>query len=141
VPDSCTVILNSRGTAPGMWFERNKKIFVSMPGVPHEMKGMMTDSVLPRLPEYFTLPFIISRTLLTAGIGESFLAETIKEFETALTAYNRLANLPNYGMVRLRITAIGQERAANEREISDSFDHLKELVREHLVTDADETLP
>jgi len=76
VPDVCTVIPNKRGTAPGMWFEKNEKIFISMPGVPHEMKGMMTLSVLPKLKERFALPPIIHRTLLTAGIGESFLAET-----------------------------------------------------------------
>ncbi|MEJ7682010.1 MAG: molybdopterin-binding protein [Segetibacter sp.] len=86
VPDVCTVIQNKRGTAPGMWFERNLggekdfKIFVSMPGVPNEMKGMMTDFVLPRLPSMFSLPAVVHRTLLTAGIGESYLAEKNKGF-------------------------------------------------------------
>jgi nicotinamide-nucleotide amidase len=104
VPDSCTVIQNKRGTAPGMWFEKNGCIFVSMPGVPHEMKGMMTDDVIPTLLQRFQLPYIAHRTLLTAGIGESFLAEHIKTFEEALPPSIKLAYLPNYGMVRLRLT-------------------------------------
>src|SRR6478735_3811530 len=81
IPDVCSVIQNKRGTAPGMWFEKEEKIFISMPGVPHEMKGMMTSSVLPKLKDRFALPPIIHRTLLTAGIGESFLAERITDFE------------------------------------------------------------
>jgi nicotinamide-nucleotide amidase len=75
VPDVCTVIQNKRGTAPGMWFEKNGKIFVSMPGVPHEMKGMMINNVLPELQQRLNLQPILHRTLVTAGIGESFLAE------------------------------------------------------------------
>jgi nicotinamide-nucleotide amidase len=78
VPDNCTVIHNRRGTAPGMWFEKQGKIYVSMPGVPNEMKGMMTGHVLPALKERFHLPPIVHRTLVTAGIGESFLAERIQ---------------------------------------------------------------
>src|ERR1700733_8813457 len=78
VPDVCKVIQNKRGTAPGMWFEKEGKIFVSMPGVPHEMQAMMTDEVLPELKKRFILPFILHKTLLTAGVGESFLAEHIK---------------------------------------------------------------
>src|SRR5882757_2911758 len=91
VPDVCTVIPNNRGTAPGMWFEKEGRIFVSMPGVPNEMKGMMSDSVLPSIQQRFGLPFIAHRTLLTAGIGESFLADHISAFETALPSYIRLA--------------------------------------------------
>ena len=78
VPDTCTVIPNKRGTAPGMWFEKDGKIFVSMPGVPHEMKGMMTDYVIPHLQQYFTFPFKDHRTLITFGIGESFLQKPLK---------------------------------------------------------------
>ncbi|HEV9036726.1 MAG TPA: competence/damage-inducible protein A, partial [Puia sp.] len=81
VPDTCTVISNRRGTAPGMWFEKDGLIYVSMPGVPHEMKGMMTDDVLPAIQKRFSLPFIAHRTLLTAGVGESFLADHIRSFE------------------------------------------------------------
>jgi nicotinamide-nucleotide amidase len=95
VPDVCRVIQNKRGTAPGMWFEKEAGIYVSMPGVPHEMKGMMVQDVLPSLQEIFKLPPIIHRTLLTAGIGESFLAERIADFEAQLPTNIKLAYLPN----------------------------------------------
>ncbi|MDP4218486.1 MAG: molybdopterin-binding protein, partial [Bacteroidota bacterium] len=130
VPDVCTVIQNKRGTAPGMWFEKDGRIYVSMPGVPHEMKGMMNDYVLPALRERFDLPFIAHRTILTAGIGESFLAEHIAAFESALPPSIRLAYLPNYGMVRLRLTARGDDPAGITEELEGRFHALKELVEE-----------
>ena len=137
VPDTCTVIQNQRGTAPGMWFEKEGRIFVSMPGVPHEMKGMMTDSVIPNLRGRFRLPFIAHRTLLTAGIGESFLAEHIAAFETALPASIKLAYLPNYGMVRLRLTIHGEDPTALNTLLQENFDTLKGLVAEWMVADED----
>ena len=137
VPDVCTVIPNHRGTAPGMWFEKEGRIFVSMPGVPHEMKGMMTDDVIPRIRSGFKLPFIAHRTLLTAGIGESFLAEHIKTFEDNLPASIRLAYLPNYGMVRLRLTIRGDDPAALNATLQSRFDTLKALVGEWMVADED----
>jgi nicotinamide-nucleotide amidase len=140
VPDVCTVLFNSRGTAPGMWFEKNGVVFVSMPGVPHEMKGIMEKEVLPRLIETFHLPAIVHQTLLTAGIGESFLAETIQEWENALPAPLKLAYLPNYGMVRLRITGIGPEKTAITQLVQTEFDKLKTLVKPWLVTDKDERM-
>ncbi len=140
VPDTCTVIQNKRGTAPGMWFEKGGKIFVSMPGVPYEMKGMITDAVLPALQQHFTLPFIAHRTLLTAGIGESFLAEHISAFENALPPAIKLAYLPNYGMVRLRLTARGGEPAAMTKELQDRFDELRQLAAEWMVIDEDISL-
>ncbi len=140
VPDTCTVIQNRRGTAPGMWFEREGRIYVSMPGVPHEMKGMITDSVLPALRQRFQLPHIAHRTLLTAGIGESFLAEHIKLFEEALPASIKLAYLPNYGMVRLQLTIRGEDPAALDAELQQQFDRLKALVTEWMVTDEDITM-
>jgi nicotinamide-nucleotide amidase len=140
VPDVCTVIQNRRGTAPGMWFEKNGKIFVSMPGVPYEMKGMMTDDVLPELQEKFTLPHITHRTLLTSGIGESFLAEHISVFENSLPKNIKLAYLPNYGMVRLRLTANGNNKEITEQEINNQFESLKKLVAEWTVIDSDLTM-
>src|ERR1700744_995007 len=137
VPDNCTVIPNHRGTAPGMWFEKEGRIFVSMPGVPHEMKGMMTDAVIPALRQRFRLPFIAHRTLLTAGIGESFLAEHIKDFETALPASIKMAYLPNYGMVRLRLTIQGEDPVTLEALAQERFDTLKGLVAEWMVADED----
>jgi nicotinamide-nucleotide amidase len=137
VPDACTVIQNRRGTAPGMWFEKEGRIFVSMPGVPHEMKGMMTDDVLPTLRQRFQLPYIAHRTLLTAGIGESFLAEHIKTFEEALPSSIKLAYLPNYGMVRLRLTIRGEDEASADTLLQQQFNTLKGLVAEWMVTDED----
>ncbi len=125
VPDVCTVIQNKRGTAPGMWFSRNEKIFVSLPGVPHEMKGMMTDHVIPKLSEKFTLPVIIHKTLLTAGVGESFLADHIKDFETSLPKNIKLAYLPSSGMVRLRLTTSGFNKEAAKNEIESKFEILQ----------------
>jgi nicotinamide-nucleotide amidase len=140
VPDVCTVIQNKRGTAPGMWFEKGGKIFVSMPGVPNEMKGMMTDAVLPAIQEKFKMPFIAHRTLLTAGIGESFLAEHIAAFETALPPYIKLAYLPNYGMVRLRLTIQGEDPVKMNKELQEQFDAMKRLTAEWMVIDGDLTL-
>jgi competence/damage-inducible protein CinA-like protein len=137
VPDTCEVILNKRGTAPGMWFERAEKIYVSMPGVPHEMKTMMEDDVIPRLVTHFKFPHIAHRTLLTAGVGESYLADMIQEFETSLPAHIKLAYLPNYGMVRLRLSTVGFDTAAIEKEVQEYFDELQELVKSYLVTNED----
>jgi len=140
VPDVCTVIQNKRGTAPGMWFEKDGRIFVSMPGVPHEMKGMMSDYVLPELQTHFTLTAILHKTLLTAGIGESFLADHINAFETALPAHIKLAYLPNYGMVRLRLTATGDDKKILNDELQQQFDALKKLVAEWTAIDDDMTM-
>lgn len=139
VPDVCIVIQNKRGTAPGMWFEKDEKIFVSMPGVPNEMQGMMKE-VIEKLKNKFQLPVIIHKTLLTAGIGESMLAEHIKDFESALPQNIKLAYLPNYGMVRLRLSTSGYEKEAIEKEIFAQFEKLKSLTKEYLVTDEDEPL-
>ncbi|MBS1598657.1 MAG: CinA family nicotinamide mononucleotide deamidase-related protein [Bacteroidetes bacterium] len=140
VPDVCTVIQNRRGTAPGMWFEKNGRIFVSMPGVPNEMKGMMTNDVLPALQKRFVLPSIVHKTLLVAGIGESFLAEHINAFETALPHHIKLAYLPNYGMLRLRLTATGSNEKILNDELTIQFNDLKNLVSEWMVIDEDVTI-
>lgn len=137
VPDVCTVLKNERGTAPGMLFEKNGKIFISLPGVPHEMKGLMTDHVFPLLLQRFSMPHIGHRTLLTAGVGESFLAELIKDFEEALPANIKLAYLPNYGMVRLRLTSNGADAVKVEDDLDKQFAQLKQQVKEFLVVDED----
>ncbi len=140
VPDVCTVIQNKRGTAPGMWFEKEGKIFVSMPGVPNEMKGMMTDYILQRLPAMFSLPAVVHRTLLTAGIGESYLAERIKDFESALPSHIKLAYLPNFGMVRLRLTATGTNATEITQEADRLFATMQDLVTDVMVINEDKTL-
>jgi nicotinamide-nucleotide amidase len=140
VPAACTVIQNKRGTAPGMLFEKNEKIFVSMPGVPYEMKGMMTEDVIPFLKNRFVTHYISHRTLLTAGVGESSLADHISEFESALPSHIKLAYLPGYGMVRLRLTANSIQADGLEKELDHAFNKLKSLVKEWMVTDEDITL-
>lgn len=139
VPDTCQVLQNKRGTAPGMLFEKNGKLFISMPGVPHEMKGIMINNVLPTLKDRFLLLPIVHRTLLTAGIGESFLAERITEFEANLPTNIRLAYLPNYGMVKLRLSAHGND-AKTLVELEALFDMLKQQVSDVMVIDEDISL-
>lgn len=137
VPDVCTVLQNKRGTAPGMLFYKGEKIFVSMPGVPHEMQGMITDDVIPLLQSKFAVAHIAHRTLLTVGIGESSLADMIQDFEEALPASVKLAYLPNYGMVRLRLTAQGVNAAATDATLNELFEDLQQRVQQHLVTNED----
>lgn len=140
VPDTCTVIQNKKGTAPGMWFEKEGKVYVSMPGVPNEMKGMMENDVIPKLSMRFIFSHITHRTLLTAGIGESFLSEHITNFESSLPKHIKLAYLPNYGMVRLRLSSSGLDHIAIENEIQHYFDILQQQVKEWLVTNLDESM-
>ncbi len=137
VPDVCTVLKNEKGTAPGMLFEKNGVIYVSMPGVPHEMKWLMLHHVLPLIEKRFTTGFIRHKTLLTAGIGESFLAEMIADIESALPSHIKLAYLPNYGMVRLRLTASGVDETLLENELSDYFTQLLKRTKDYLVIDED----
>jgi nicotinamide-nucleotide amidase len=141
VPAACTVLHNARGTAPGMLFEKNGVTYISMPGVPHEMKGIMSDSVIPLVRKKFSGAFIRHRTLLTYGIGESALAEHIHSWETGLPPHLKLAYLPGYGMVRLRITGTGSNDSVLDNEMSEQFLLLKSLVNEWLVTDEDLTIP
>ena len=137
VPDVCTVLRNEKGTAPGMLFEKNGKVFISLPGVPHEMKWIMTNVVLPLLPKKFKTTNIAHCTLLTAGIGESFLADLVKEEEAALPSFIKLAYLPNSGMVRLRLTASGDDKALLTESLEKHFRTFKEKVKEFLVIDED----
>lgn len=128
VPDVCTVLFNRIGTAPGMWFEREGTVVVSMPGVPQEMKGLMADEVLPRLKQRFATPAIAHRTVFTIGAGESMIAERIKTFEESLPDTIKLAYLPHFGTVRLRLTATGADQEALDREIDTRFSTLCSLV-------------
>ncbi len=144
VPDICTVIQNKRGTAPGMIFFENiggkEKTFVSMPGVPHEMKGMMTDDVIPLLQKKYTNAHIGHRTLLVAAIGESTLADMLIDFEEKLPANMKLAYLPSYGMVRLRLSASSEDAAQNNIALEEQFSHLQKIVKVYLVTNIDEPM-
>jgi nicotinamide-nucleotide amidase len=140
VPDVCTVLQNEKGTAPGMLFEKEGKFFVAMPGVPHEMKWIMEQHVLARISQFFKTPFIEHRTLLTAGVGESFLAELILQFEEKLPHHIKLAYLPNYGMVRLRLTGWGMNHKALNSELNQCFTTLQSLVKDYLVVAEDFTM-
>jgi nicotinamide-nucleotide amidase len=128
VPENCEVILNKNGTAPGMWFNNNGKIYVSMPGVPHEMMYMMEEAVIPKLQATLKLPFIIHKTILTAGEGESFLAEKIEDIEDALPAYIKLAYLPKLGQVRLRLSAYGDDEKVLKDKINEYTAKIVERV-------------
>jgi nicotinamide-nucleotide amidase len=133
VPESCTVIHNANGTAPGMWFDQDGKVFVSMPGVPYEMKKMMSAEILPRLKTKFSLPTIVHRTILTQGIGESFLSEIIAEWENSLEVKKiKLAYLPSPGMVRLRLSASGNDEAALRKSVEDKLEELNNLIPQHI---------
>ena len=137
VPDGCEVIVNKNGTAPCMWFERNNKIFVSMPGVPFEMMYLMGDEILPRLKRRFELPAIVHKTILTANIGESFLAKEIEEIEDALPAHIKLAYLPKLGQVRLRLSAKGDDEAKLKTEVEVFAKQIMAKVDKFVVIDED----
>jgi nicotinamide-nucleotide amidase len=140
VPDVCEVLFNEKGTAPGMLFNKLNTLVFSLPGVPHEMRWLMTEHVLPKIKAHFKPSFVEHRTLLTAGVGESFLAEMISDFEAALPNDIKLAYLPNFGMVRLRLTGTGNNESTLQEKLDTQFAQLSKLVQEYLVTDKDETI-
>jgi nicotinamide-nucleotide amidase len=139
VPENCEVILNNNGTAPGMWFTVEGKIYISMPGVPHEMMYMMEDEVLPKLKSTLKLPVIIHKTILTVGEGESFLAERIADIEDSLPSYIKLAYLPKLGQVRLRLSGYGEDEATLKPEV-DAY-AAKIIERVANVVAAEEDIP
>jgi nicotinamide-nucleotide amidase len=124
VPDVCEVLFNKTGTAPGMLFKKNDSLIFSLPGVPHEMQWLTNEKVIPIVKESFKLGFIAHRTLLTAGVGESFLAESIATFETNLPNNIKLAYLPSYGMVRLRLTGKSDESVSLNSQLDSLFEEL-----------------
>lgn len=133
VPEVCTVLHNAHGTAPGMWFEDAGRVIVSLPGVPFEMEHLMEDEVMPRLKEHFALRQIVHRTLITAGLAESLLAERIEQWEEALPPYLKLAYLPAAGIVRLRLSAYEVEGQAVSEEIERQFAELRTLIPDYVV--------
>lgn len=137
VPDGCEVIQNKNGTAPCMWFEQEGKIIVSMPGVPFEMMYLMTEDILPRLKTTFNLPAIVHQTILTAGIGESFLAAEIEDIEDSLPAHIKLAYLPKLGQVRLRLSGSGTDEAQLKTEIDFYTQQLLQRIPKYVVVVGD----
>jgi nicotinamide-nucleotide amidase len=132
LPTCCEKVTNKMGTAPGMWFARNGKVFVSMPGVPHEMKRMMTDIVIPKLQQTFKTPVIHHRVIRTSGIGESFLADKISSWERSLPPHIKLAYLPSLSEVKLRLTALGNDEEKLKAETADLIEKLKPLAGDYI---------
>jgi len=132
LPEKCIVLKNNYGTASGMWFETSEKIVISLPGVPNEMKGLMQDEVLPKLQKKYTLPFIIHKTVITHGMGESMVAEKIEIWEDALPSFIKLAYLPSYGKLRLRLSAKGANKTILEvslkKEIEELYTYIGDVI-------------
>jgi nicotinamide-nucleotide amidase len=128
VPECCTVLSNLFGTAPGMWFEEDNVIFVSMPGVPFEMKQLMNNHVLPRLKTLSTKEKIVHRTIQTIGIPESFLAKKLEDWEDALPKHIHLAYLPSPGLIRLRLSAFGDDEMVLETDVNNQVEKLNQII-------------
>jgi nicotinamide-nucleotide amidase len=132
LPEKCTPIENKYGTAPGMWFEKEGKIFISMPGVPKEMKYMMNDSILPKFKVIFETPVLIHKIVKTVGIPESILAERLEDWENNLPQEIKLAYLPGLNQVKLRLTASGEEEKHLGKLIDVEVDKLYEQVGKYI---------
>jgi nicotinamide-nucleotide amidase len=133
VLSKATALMNKSGSAPGMWIEKNNTVFISLPGVPYEMKGLMNDEVLPRISDKFECPYILNKTLLTYGLGESVIAERIKDWEAALPDSIKLAYLPNLGRVRLRLSSTGFDKTAIVEGVDAQIETLLPLINDIFV--------
>ncbi|MEM7104279.1 MAG: competence/damage-inducible protein A [Bacteroidota bacterium] len=131
LPEACIILKNNRGTAPGMWFESKSTVFVSMPGVPHEMKNIMQYQVIPRLQKKNNTQEIAHRTILTAGIGETSLANIISDFEAGLPSNIKLAYLPGLGQVRLRLSGFGSKANEIAEVLDRKADEMYNLVAKY----------
>jgi nicotinamide-nucleotide amidase len=140
VPESCRVLTNGAGTAPGMWFEKDETIFVSMPGVPNEMKYLMNVHVLPELNKRFTSQIIIHRNIMTYGTFEARLAEILTDFEAGLPSSIKLAYLPSSGVIKLRLTGTGSEQQALETVMNQQVDNLYKTIPEFIYGENEESL-
>jgi nicotinamide-nucleotide amidase len=132
LPKNCTYIPNLWGTAPGMWFEKDEVIYVSLPGVPYEMKSLMEFEILPRLKARFATQIIQHKSVRTIGIGESFLAEKIAPWEDALPEHIKLAYLPHFGQVRLRLTGTGTDQELLDSQLQEQVALLLPMIEEHV---------
>ncbi|RZN82186.1 MAG: competence/damage-inducible protein A [Winogradskyella sp.] len=133
VPSKSKVLTNRFGTAPGMWLEKNGKVFVSLPGVPYEMKALISNEVIPELRKRFKFPYIKHRTLLTYGLGESAIANRIEAFEDNLPNFIKLAYLPNLGRVRLRLSAKAMDKSVVEEEMQKQIELLLPQIEDIFV--------
>ena len=140
VPEACRVLTNTRGTAPGMWFEKEGTVLVSMPGIPYEMQYIMTEHVIPELKKRFCSQTIIHKNIMTYGAPEARLAELLTGFEQALPAEIRLAYLPNYGIIKLRLTATGKEKSELGRSMETQVRKLYEIIPELIFGENEDSL-
>lgn len=140
VPECCDVLSNPVGTAPGMWFEKDGIIYVSMPGVPFEMKQLMTDHVLPRLKKLSTHESIVHKTIQTIGIAESKLSNMLEEWEGNLPAHIHLAYLPSPGLIRLRLSAFGDDEESLQKEVDNQVEKLNAIIPESIYGYGDDTI-
>ncbi len=138
VPSKAEVLTNKFGTAPGMWLEKEATIFISMPGVPYEMKGLLENEVIPRIKERFELPYIEHKTLLTYGMGESMIAQRLETFEKNLPKAIKLAYLPSLGSVRLRLSSKGDREEEVSQRMKDQLKQLLPLIEDVFVGFEDE---
>jgi nicotinamide-nucleotide amidase len=139
VPSKASILFNEFGTAPGMWMEKDTTIFISLPGVPYEMKNLFSTKVIPRLIEKFEFPFIYHKTLLTFGMGESEIVKIIHKWEDALPIEIKLAYLPSFGRVRLRLSSKGIQKEKVKFAVDSQMEILKELLKEIVIGFEDET--
>ena len=132
IPKSCTYIPNRYGTAPCMWFEKGKSVYISMPGVPFEMKNVFEQEILPKLLKHFKVTPYFSKVVMTTGVGESYLADAIKDWEDALPDFLSLAYLPQYGMVRLRLDGRHPDREFLQKTIDNEIDKLSKIIGQYI---------
>ena len=128
VPSTCQVLPNRYGTAPGMWMQKNKTVFISLPGVPYEMKDIIDNVVVPKIVREYKRPYIIHKTILTYGMGESMVAERIEAWEFNLPPFIKLAYLPSPGRVRLRLTARGTDQQILQQAIDQNVTSLSRII-------------
>ncbi len=140
IPANSKTLWNRSGTAPGMWFDINNKIYISLPGVPFEMKVIFEEEAVPLLKQKFELPYIYHRTLQTCSIGESFLANKIKDIEENLPSYIKLAYLPSVGAVRLRLSAYGNNKEQLETEVAQICNQFYERIGEYIYGEGNDSL-
>ena len=133
LPSKAKIFKNNYGTASGMWFEKNRQVIISLPGVPFEMKSLMINEVIPKLQNHFIRPFIVHKTIITYGLGESAIAEIISTWEKSLPDDLKLAYLPNLGRVRLRISGKGPDRKLVNDKIDREIDKLLPLIKDIFV--------
>ncbi|HCQ14449.1 CinA family nicotinamide mononucleotide deamidase-related protein [Flavobacterium sp.] len=141
VPSRCEILFNQVGTAPGMWMKKENTVFISLPGVPYEMKYIVENQIVPKIVKEYKRPYILHKTIMTYGQGESLVAERIEDWENNLPEFIKLAYLPAPGRVRLRLTARGTEKEILEKTINENVTSLAKIIGDIIVGfDEDETI-